>query len=156
MKTFSTSGTGSAQTLSEIESDNIPVYETEADLDTDLANLEDGQIVAIEDKGANLSVPINEVKSGDMHAVTSNAVAVALSGFVKSIPVNTNSDEYGNASVGLNRNNIAIAFVSDSTSTDANCNLFSSATTGNWYIHLANWDGSAMVSQLVKGTVYYI
>ena len=61
----------------EIPTEKIPVYETEADLDTDLADLEDGQIVAIQDEGASLSVPIDEVKSGDMHAVTSNAVAEA-------------------------------------------------------------------------------
>lgn len=75
MKSFYTSGTGSQQTLTESETEEIPVYDTEADLDADLANLTDGQIVATKDEGASLSVPIDEVKSGDMHAVTSNAVA---------------------------------------------------------------------------------
>lgn len=78
MKTFSTSGTGSGQSLSEIESNNIPVYSTEADLDTDLANLADGELALYPSEGASLSVPVDEVKSGDMHAVTSNAVAEAI------------------------------------------------------------------------------
>lgn len=78
MKTFSTSGTGSEQTLSEIESEKIPVYESEADLDADLANLADGQIVATKDTGSELSAPVDTVQSGNLHAVTSNAVAGAL------------------------------------------------------------------------------
>ena len=78
-KTYVANGTGSGQTLSELDSDKIPVYSTEADLDSDLANLADGQIVATKDEGASLSVPVDEVKSGDMHAVTSNAVAESLS-----------------------------------------------------------------------------
>lgn len=44
MKTFRTTGTGSEQTLSEIETDKIPLYPTEQDLLDDLANLEVGQI----------------------------------------------------------------------------------------------------------------
>ena len=44
MKTFRTIGTGSEQTISEIETDKIPLYPTEQDLLDDLANLEVGQI----------------------------------------------------------------------------------------------------------------
>lgn len=44
MKTFRTTGTGNEQTLSEIETDKIPLYPTEQDLLDDLANLEVGQI----------------------------------------------------------------------------------------------------------------
>lgn len=52
MKTFKTSGTGSGQSLSEIESERIPVYQTVADAEADLANLEAGQIVMTPDEGA--------------------------------------------------------------------------------------------------------
>ena len=79
MKTFSTSGTGSQQTLSEIESDKIPIYDSLTDVDADLANLEVGQIVATKDTGSELSAPVDTVQSGNMHAVTSNAVAKGLS-----------------------------------------------------------------------------
>lgn len=49
MKTFRTTGTGSEQTISEIESDKIPLYPTEQDLLDDLANLEVGQIAGTVD-----------------------------------------------------------------------------------------------------------
>ena len=77
-KTFVANGTGSGQTLSELDSDKIPVYSTEADLDTDLANLEVGQIVATKDTGSELSQPVDVVEEGNLHAVTSNAVAEAI------------------------------------------------------------------------------
>jgi hypothetical protein len=74
MKTFSTSGTGSGQTLSEIESDKMPIYNSVADVEADLANLEEGQIVATKDTGTELSQPVDVVEEGNLHAVTSNAV----------------------------------------------------------------------------------
>ena len=79
MKTFSTSGTGNQQTLSEIESDKVPVYNTEADAVADLSNLEENQIGITKDTGNELSQPVNAVESGNLHAVTSNAVAESLS-----------------------------------------------------------------------------
>ena len=79
MKTFSTSGTGNQQTLSEIESDKMPIYDSVADAESDLANLEEGQIVATKDTGTELSQPVDTVQSGNLHAVTSNAVAESLS-----------------------------------------------------------------------------
>lgn len=75
MKTFSTSGTGNQQTLSEIESDKIPIYDSLTDVEADLANLEEGQIGATKDTGSELSAPVDTVQSGNMHAVTSNAVS---------------------------------------------------------------------------------
>lgn len=74
MKTFTTSGTGNQQTLSEIESDKIPVYDTKTNAESDLANLTVGQIIATKDEGSELSAPVDTVQSGNMHAVTSNAV----------------------------------------------------------------------------------
>ena len=79
MKSFVTSGTGNQQTLEEIESDKIPVYDSEADLDADLANLAVGQLVATKDTGTELSQPVDTVASGNLHAVTSNAVAQVIS-----------------------------------------------------------------------------
>lgn len=60
--------------LDPVATAKVPVYDTEADLDADLANIPDGQLASWVEEGANLSVPVDEVKSGDMHAVTSNAV----------------------------------------------------------------------------------
>ena len=52
-RTFRTVGSGSSQTLHQIEDEKIPVYATQADLEDDLANLEEGQIVATEDGGGD-------------------------------------------------------------------------------------------------------
>lgn len=78
MKTFSTSGTGSQQSLSEIENNKIPVYDTKTDAESDLANLTVGQIIATKDEGNETSTPVDVVQDGNMHAVTSNAVANVL------------------------------------------------------------------------------
>lgn len=48
-KTFRTQGAGSQQTLHEIEDEKIPVYDTKADAEADLANLAEEQIVATKD-----------------------------------------------------------------------------------------------------------
>lgn len=78
MKTFTTSGTGSQQTLSELETDKLPLYNSLADAEADLANLEENQIVATKDTGDELAQPVDTVEAGNLHAVTSNAVAVRL------------------------------------------------------------------------------
>jgi hypothetical protein len=56
MKTFSTSGTGNQQTLSEIESNKIPIYDSVADVAADLSNLTVGQIVATKDTGEEIEL----------------------------------------------------------------------------------------------------
>ena len=56
MKTFTTSGTGSQQTLSPIETDKIPVYDSVTDAEADLANLAVGQIVATKDTGEEIEL----------------------------------------------------------------------------------------------------
>lgn len=79
MKTFRTVGSGSTQTIEPIENNKIPVYETKTAAENDLANLEVGQIIATKDEGNELSNPVDVVQDGNMHAVTSNAVADAIS-----------------------------------------------------------------------------
>ena len=78
MKTFRTVGSGSTQTIEPIENNKIPVYETKTAAETDLANLEVGQIIATKDEGNEYAKPVDVVESGNMHAVTSNAVAESL------------------------------------------------------------------------------
>ena len=74
-KTFRTVGSGSAQTTEPIENNKIPVYDTKTDAESDLANLAVGQIIATKDEGNETSTPVDVVEDGNMHAVTSNAVA---------------------------------------------------------------------------------
>ena len=79
MKTFRTVGSGASQTLEKIENNKIPVYETKAAAEADIANLSDGQIIATKDEGNENAKPVDVVESGNMHAVTSNAVATVTS-----------------------------------------------------------------------------
>ena len=79
MKTFRTVGSGASQTLEKIENNKIPVYETKAAAEADIANLSDGQIIATKDEGNENAKPVDVVEDGNMHAVTSNAVAIATS-----------------------------------------------------------------------------
>lgn len=75
MKTFRTVGSGASQTLEKIENNKIPIYETKAAAENDIANLSDGQIIATKDEGNENAKPVDVVEKGNMHAVTSNAVA---------------------------------------------------------------------------------
>ena len=56
----------------------IPVYETKAAAEADIANLSDGQLIATKDEGNEFAKPVDVVESGNLHAVTSNAVAERL------------------------------------------------------------------------------
>lgn len=77
-KTFITSGTGASQTLDAIQNEKVPVYNTRADAEADIANIEEGAIVATKDTGATEKV-VDVVEDGNMNPVTSNAVYDALS-----------------------------------------------------------------------------
>ena len=77
-RTFRTVGSGASQTTEPIENNKIPVYETKAAAEADIANLSDGQIIGTKDEGNELSNPVDVVQDGNMHAVTSNAVAKVL------------------------------------------------------------------------------
>ena len=79
MKSYVANGTGSQQTLTESQDNKIPVYDSVSDAVADLANLAENQIIATHDTGSELSAPVDVVQSGNMHAVTSNAVAESLS-----------------------------------------------------------------------------
>ena len=74
-RTFRTVGSGSTQTTEPIENNKIPIYETKAAAEADIANLSDGQIIGTKDEGNENAKPVDVVEKGNMHAVTSNAVA---------------------------------------------------------------------------------
>lgn len=74
-RTFRTVGSGASQTTEPIENNKIPIYETKTAAEADIANLSDGQIIGTKDEGNELPNPVDVVESGNMHAVTSNAVA---------------------------------------------------------------------------------
>ena len=67
--------TPSTPSMDEVPNEKIPIYDNLADVESDLANLEAGQIVATKDTGDELSQPVDVVEEGNLHAVSSNAVA---------------------------------------------------------------------------------
>ena len=78
MKEFVLDRSGLTPQMIETPTEKLPVYTDETAVLADLANLADGQIGATSDTGSELSAPTDTVQSGNMHAVTSNAVAVAF------------------------------------------------------------------------------
>ena len=89
MKLLFTEGIGASQTTTNAQDEKMPVYETKTAAETDLANLEVGQIIATKDEGNELSNPVDVVQDGNMHAVTSNAVADALAKAFELSPIET-------------------------------------------------------------------
>ena len=79
-RTFRTVGSGASQTTEPIENNKIPVYETKAAAEADITNLSDGQIIATKDEGNENAKPVDVVEKGNLHAVTSNAVAKYVDG----------------------------------------------------------------------------
>jgi len=70
--------TPNTPTLEQVPTEKIPIYENRAAVTADLANLSEGQIVATTDTGDELAQPVDVVESGNLHAVTSDAVAEAF------------------------------------------------------------------------------
>ncbi len=75
---------------------DIDVYDTLQDAIDDLPNLDVDQIIATEDTGAELAQPVNVVESGNLHAVTSNAVAGALSDYFSKTPTQIDNVDLNN------------------------------------------------------------
>ena len=108
MKLLFTEGIGASQTTTNAQDEKIPVYETKTAAETDLANLEVGQIIATKDEGNELSNPVDVVQDGNMHAVTSNAVADYTKG-VKVINLSGNTSGTGFYTIsGLTLDNVII------------------------------------------------
>ena len=61
---------------------DIDVYDSMQDVIADLPNLAEGQLGATKDTGTELSQPVDAVQSGNLHAVTSNAVDEAFGEWV--------------------------------------------------------------------------
>lgn len=82
-KLYRTSGTGNAQQTLDVNDEKIKIYADETSLDADLANINENEIVATNEEDsqrAGTQYPVDVVQDGNMNAVTSNAVALALNG----------------------------------------------------------------------------
>lgn len=66
-------------TLEPVNIPKVPVYDTAADVEADLTNLNQNQIFLTSDTGNEKAQPVDKVEEGNLHAVTSDAVAESLS-----------------------------------------------------------------------------
>lgn len=64
--------------------DDIDFYDTEQDIIDDLPNLQDDSWVATPDTGNELAQPVDVVEEGNLHAVSSDAVAKAIGNYYPS------------------------------------------------------------------------
>ena len=125
----------------------MPVYDTEADLDADFANLAEGQMASYPSEGANLSVPVDKVESGDMHAVTSNAVDKAIGEYKRKILIDTYTITNGVITINPNMpsaNYKAIVQVDYKSNAPRDFNVITqclNATT--LYIYVTKFDGTS-------------
>lgn len=82
-KQFLANRSGQTPTLDEVPNETIKIYATEADLDADLANLEENEIVATDEDNnpaSGTQYPVDVVQEDNMNAVTSNAVYESFKG----------------------------------------------------------------------------
>lgn len=81
-KLYRTSGVGANQQTLDVNDEKIKIYADDTALDADLANIGENEIVATEEEDSQHSgsqYPVDVVQDGNMSAVTSNAVADAIS-----------------------------------------------------------------------------
>lgn len=80
--------------LDPVATPKVPVYDTLEDVEADLANLSEGQIVATGGDGSELPMPVDVVEEGNMHAVTSNAVAAVYPDYTRKILISDSTSRY--------------------------------------------------------------
>jgi hypothetical protein len=96
------------------------------------------------------SIPVDTVADGDMHAVTSNAVALAISNYIKSVAVSASTDSAGNAYLGYDYTQmIPIAFVPINYGTELVFWQFS-RYGNNVYLRCSRTNST------IEGTLYYL
>ena len=86
--------TPTTPTLEQVPTEKLPIYENRAAVEADLANLSVGQIVATADTGDELSQPVDVVESGNLHAVTSNAVSAVYPDYTRKILISDSTSPY--------------------------------------------------------------
>ena len=153
MKLLFTEGIGASQTTTNAQDEKIPVYETKTAAETDLANLEVGQIIATKDEGSELSNPVDVVQDGNMHAVTSNAVADYTKG-VKVINLSGNTGSTGFFTISeLTLDNVIIGGTVLSRN---DAYLLFSRYNDVLYVIPKNPDGSKMPNTYVELIIAYV
>lgn len=121
-KTFITSGTGASQTLDAIQNEKVPVYNTRADAEADISNIEEGGIVATKDTGATEKV-VDVVQDGNMNPVTSNGVFDYMKPVDITSTVTINNTYCDTLKVIRSGNVIDVVFTTKNNVTESNAGL---------------------------------
>ena len=148
MKTFSTSGTGNQQTLSEIESNKVPIYDSVEDVEADLANLSVGQIVATKDTGDELAQPVDVVEEGNLHAVSSNAVYDTIN---RQIKPHKYSISWGNVTSGAQYSKTISEVTDGAITTQDECYGISCLSNGG----SLGYDTQDCITVTLQNTILY-
>lgn len=103
-------------TMKVTQDDKIPIYDSKADAEADIANIEEGGIVATKDTGATEKV-VDVVEDGNMDPVTSNAVAKKYHRYATTIS-HTSSNQWTEKTVTFDKTFKSIPLVSVWTNND--------------------------------------
>ena len=108
-------------TLEPVNIPKVPVYDTAADAEADLANLNENQIIATLDTGNENAQPVNVVEEDNLHAVTSDAVARYVKGVIADAVKDNTKFALGavNVNVKANYSGILYAIFSKSSTNGA-------------------------------------
>ena len=154
-KTFRTVGSGSSQTLHQIEDEKIPIYATKAAADADLANLAVGQIVGTKD-GSSIGDTV--VVRKDV-AITGTAnVATDIQTLVNDIlatGAGTYSGEFKRG--GYSYGSYILTYFVDSDDTDSVSGIVTEAISddndSNWRVSYVKQTGQSAVWNIEKDVV---
>ena len=170
--------TPNTPTLEQVPTEKLPVYESLAAAESDLANLSEGQIVATPDTGDELAQPVNVVEEGNLHAVSSDAVFETTKkistwsnnndvltcekiGQVVTLRINwenTNSSQTSPKNLGEipeeYRPNISVRTISIKNNTDEPYGQVTIATNGN--VNLYKPNGGTIPTGLYVGHATYV
>jgi len=121
----------------------------------------DGKINATATDLGNM-VPVDTVASGDMHSVTSNAVAEEFDNYlpsiIKRVTYTATTTSNGNIETQLNVNRpiVGCKCISTQVSTKILTPFKSADNPNHWYVHCVNADGSIYSSGSLTVEIYYL
>ena len=162
-KQFLANRSGQTPTLDEVPNETIKIYPTEADLDADLANLEENEIVATDEDNnpaSGTQYPVDVVQDGNMNAVTSNAVYNTIYEKYSRFPDYSQLLQLGITDAGYKASeDCYVVFSYVTTATSANIALYidgndvlnvDSTVTGSTKIYMASFCGYVKKGQHVR------
>jgi hypothetical protein len=134
--------------MDEVPNEKIPIYDSLADAEADLANLTEGQIVATKDTGDELAQPVNVVESGNLHAVSSNAVYETIN---RQIKPHKYSISWGNVTSGAQYSKTISEVTNGAITTQDECYGISCLSNGG----SLGYDTQDCITVTLQNTILY-